>query len=166
MNMWMEEQTHQEFPVLFSYTPGDNWEIQNRSLCTDEDVWGNEEPLLRHTGNPWVIISISLLYSFRDEWFTVPIMSRWPSSIICHLISVPTLGGYIYFRPRGPQGYFSYTRYPWGFTWGYSSSEIKCIAVDFTSFNGKHDLPLWNMLHLYFLRIIPPGLVNNCCCLL
>lgn len=53
----------------FVITPDGHWEIQGGPLCSDEDVWGDEETLLCHTGNLWVIISISLLYSSGDGWF-------------------------------------------------------------------------------------------------
>lgn len=93
----------------FLCTPDGNWEIQHGSRGTDEDVWGDEETLLCHTGNPWVIISISLLYSPGDGLLSFPVVSGWPSSIICHVISLSTLEKYIYLRVRSPQGYFFFT---------------------------------------------------------
>lgn len=84
----MNDQT-EWVPCAFLLTTDGNWEIQNGSLWTDEGMWGDEETLLCRTGNPWVIISISLLYSLGDGLSSVPVGSRWPSSIICHLISPP-----------------------------------------------------------------------------
>lgn len=43
-----------------------NREVQHATRVADEDMWGDEETLRCHTGNPWVIISISLLYSSKD----------------------------------------------------------------------------------------------------
>lgn len=84
--------------------PDGDWEIQHGPPGIDEDVWGDEETLFCHSGNPWVIISISLLYSLGDGSSSLAVVYEWPSPSICHRNSPHSVRGvHIFHREKAPK---------------------------------------------------------------